>query len=145
MFFSSSSRSAQRINPDGSWNVFCWQCNEYIGRTFVRMQRAVCEMCRRTEAGEVLTEQAIKDYKLSKLAKVDVSMLLLPQEEKPTKFSFRSLTGEVLSAIGIKKKEKPVDATKSKAVSKSKYRGPLFQNVDLGSMDQIDQKLKEKP
>ena len=142
--YSSSSQSGKRFNYDGSARVYCSTCGEFIGNTHFKFQRAICEMCRRVEAGEPVTEQAIRDYKSSKLGQSDVSLLLLPANEpKLKKFSLASLTGDLMVAVGLKKKEKPVDSTVSRQVSKSKRRGPILEKIDLGSMEELDKKAGE--
>jgi hypothetical protein len=139
--FSSSSRQVDRVNPDGTLNVYCWMCGEFITATTLRMNRALCELCRRTEAGETIPADVLRDYKLSKGKHVNVSMLLLPEETSATrkKFSFRSMMGEVLEALGVKQPEKVPEA--SKVIARQKKRGRLFENVDIGT---VDQGLREK-
>jgi hypothetical protein len=141
--FSGSSRQRNQRNADGSQNVYCYLCNEFICVTFSNFQRALCELCRRIEEGEILTPEAVQQYKLSKGDKTDVSMLLLPVNE-PTakKFTLRSLTGEILQAVGLKKPE--AKKLKSVEVAEQKKRGRLFSQVDLGSMDTLDTELRKK-
>lgn len=134
--FSSSSRQADRLNADGSRNVFCYQCNEFIAVTHLQMGRALCELCRRIEAGEEVTEAAVTQYLLAKAPKIDVSMLLLPEEPRGKKFSLRSLGGVVMEAIGLAKPEK--QAVPSAKLAKEKKRTRLFQNVDLGSIEEFE-------
>jgi hypothetical protein len=96
-------------------------------------------------AGVVLTPEQVRDYKLAKGSKANISMLLLPEEPEGYKFTLRSLGGDIAQAIGFKKKESDVPADKSVAVAKGKARGRLFESVDIGaSMAEIDQQLKDK-
>jgi hypothetical protein len=144
--YSSSSRMGNRgLNYDGSHDVRCFQCGENLGKTFAQIGRALCELCRRVENGEELTEEAIRDYKISKAGKQDVSMLLVPNEPKATglkAFSLRSLGGDILTALGIKKKEEPPQ--KSTVIAKGKRRPRLFEGVQLGSMVDLDGELRKK-
>src|SRR5678815_902279 len=103
--FTSSSRMRDLTNEDGSYNIFCYQCSEFICKTYLRMgNRALCELCRRIMNGEKLTEDAIRQYKLNKAGKVDVSLLIVPDEMPRAvgqKFSLRSLAGEFMQAVGL--------------------------------------------
>jgi hypothetical protein len=146
--FQSSSRDRRLSNPDGTNNVFCWSCSEFISKTYERTNRALCELCRRVLNGEVLSEEAIKAYNLGKLDRANVTLLDLtievPAEAK--KFSFRSMTGEFIRAFKSITAPPPNEVTvPSMKVSKGKRRGRLFDNVTLGSMEEIDEKLKEPP
>src|SRR5262245_3006079 len=108
--FSSSSRSARtlRANADGSMNVCCNTCGEFICKSMVRIASAQCELCRRVKSGEKLTAEMIKMYQSSKPGQQDVSILLLPTiEGQKKKFRLSTMTGTFLEAIGIKKKQKP--------------------------------------
>lgn len=157
--FSSSSRGGVRQNQDGSRNVHCYQCGEFIATSFLNISRALCEICRRVENGEPLNDDMIRNYRLAKASRVDVSVLTLPEEDPlrahgiPRKrFSLASMAGELVRAIGkfkittVPKIQENPDKTKaSVAVAKSKRRGRLFENVDLiGSMEEVDKKLKPK-
>jgi hypothetical protein len=81
---------------------------------------------------------------MSKLGKTDVSLVELPIETPgpARKFSLRSMTGEFTRAFTFLKKPKP-EATKSKAAARSKRRPPLFSDLQLGSMTELDEKLKD--
>lgn len=141
-FYSGSSRP-NSISGDGSRMVFCYMCHAFIGRTFESIQRALCEMCRRVENGEPITEAAIREYELGKLGNANVSLLELTDNipEPAKKFTLRSMTGEFMSALNFLMRKKP-DAVKAKAVARSKRRPPLFSAVQLGNMQEIDEKLK---
>lgn len=94
----------------------------------------------------MLTEEAIKAYELSKLGRADVSLLSLHDEapESVKKFSLRSMTGEFTRAIGFLFKPK-MNSDHSKATARVKRRPPLFSDVQLGSITEIDEELnKEK-
>lgn len=144
--FSASSRHNNRINQDGTYNVMCWSCNEFIARSPIRVERALCEICRRVENGEPLSEEAIRQYKMAKMDKIqDVSMVVLPdvQPKALKTFSLRSLGGIIAEAVGIKQSDKPV--LKSAEVAKRKRRPRLFsegQLETLGSIEELDKKLK---
>lgn len=159
--FGSSSRQGQRANNDGSINIYCYICQEFIGRTFLKVNRALCEICRRVEAGESLTEEAIRAYKLSKADKVDVSMLVLNEPDLTAygfkKFSLRAMAGDALSAVGrfllnenAQTKEQTA-ALPSVKVARQKRRPRLFSNISLqeeqqniGDMNSVDKGLKPK-
>lgn len=152
--FSTSSRRQNAPNADGSVNVYCYQCSQYIGPVFVRINRALCEMCRRVENGEPITEEMIQAYRAAKADKVDVSMLLVPQEPDMKaltgnkKFSLRSMGGNIVSALGrfvMGQKATPQELGKlpSVQVAKGKRRPRLFQNVDIGSMEEVDKTLSK--
>lgn len=155
--FSSSSRQMKRVNADGSVDVYCYACGQYIGPVFVRINRALCEMCRRVENGEPITEEMIQAYRAAKADKVDVSMLLIPPEPDlkalgGKKFSLRSMGGNIVSALGrfvMGQKATPQELSKLPSVqtAKTKRRPRLFANVDLnselGSMEDIDKSLSK--
>ncbi len=145
--FSSSSRQAQRSNSDGSQNVYCYSCQEYIGKTYLRITRALCEMCRRVENGEPITFEMIQAYKAAKAEKVDVSMILIPEEDLKAvggkKFSLRSMGGDIVTALGQflgGQKATPEELSKLPSVqtAKEKRRKRLFSNIDLKSMGSIE-------
>jgi hypothetical protein len=141
--FSSSSNAARIINSDGSTNVFCYSCGQFIARTFHRVNRSLCVVCKKIEDGEMVPEEALRQYDESKLGKANVSLLSLSVElpANVKKFTFSSMTGEFMRAFSFKKKEKP-DAPKSKATARGRRRAPLFSNLQLGSMNDIDEKLR---
>ena len=113
--FAGSSRQMNRANPDGSFNVYCYGCGEYIARTFIRAQRALCAMCVKAEAGEPMTLEAIQMYKASKAEKIDsVSALAMPEPDLKSvgikKWTLGSVAGEILNALGnfaLNKRPKP--------------------------------------
>lgn len=159
--FGSSSRQGQRANNDGSTNIYCYQCQEFIGRTFLKVNRALCELCRRVENGEILTDQAIREYKLSKADKVDVSLLVLEEPDLAAfgfkKFSLRSMAGDAMSALGRfllnegPQTKEQTAALPSVKVARQKRRPRLFSNISLdeepqgiGDMKSIDKALKPK-
>jgi hypothetical protein len=104
---------------------------------------ALCEMCRRVLGGEEITEEMIRTYKLAKGPRGEVGMLIVPEEPKGVKFTLRSLGGDLIQALSPKK-EKPVKAEKSRQVAKSKERGRLFENIDLGSMEELNSELNRQ-
>lgn len=151
--FSSSSTQRNRTNADGSVSVYCYSCGDYIGPVFVRINRALCEMCRRVENGEPITEEMLQTYRAAKANRVDVSMLLVPQEPDlkaagVKKFSLRSMGGTIVSALGrfvMGQKATPQELSKLPSVqtAKAKRRPRLFANVDIGSMEEVDKGLSK--
>jgi len=124
-------------------NVFCFNCGEFIGATFLPFNRAMCELCRRIELGEIVDENAVRQYMLSKREKVDVSLLTLPASDPTMRpFSLRSMIGEVLEAVGLKKA--PKKKLESVKLSEQKKRGRLFETVTLGSMEEVDKELQKQ-
>ena len=94
---------------------------------------ALCAMCDRALQGKQVPEEQLREYMLAKSTKVDVSMLVLRQEERTSlknKFSLRSMTGEFMKALGFPKPEPPKE--QSTVVSDKKRRPRLFSNVELG-------------
>jgi hypothetical protein len=99
----------------------------------------------------------IRSYELGKRGKADVNMVVVPQEPPPgfkAKFTFRSLGGNVLQAIGIvKPAEEPAKSTQ---LAKERRRGRLFEHVTLGAdppatpsglgnIQSIDEALSKEP
>jgi hypothetical protein len=142
-------------NGDGSLNVYCSVCGEFIATTFVRMgNRATCELCRRVENGEELTPEIIDAYNRGKLSRADVTLLRVEEDPpgfKKKKFSLRSLGGEVMEAMGFKRSEKASAGKQSVTIAKVKRRGRLFSETPLdtkpvlGSIETLDKKLSEEP
>lgn len=141
MFHSSS--LPNRHNADGSTNVKCYQCGQFIDKTFVRMDRALCAICQKAQDGELLTQEAVELYERSKQGKGAVSLVVVPQEVEPGGFSLRAMVGDAFKAVGFRKKEKD-KAVQSVQVAKSKQRKRMFESVDLGAMEDIDAQLKPK-
>lgn len=137
--------------------MFCWQCGEYIGRCYVRIQRAKCELCQRAEAGEPIPPEVLQAYRASKAENAATAANLTyayiaPEEPSlaatgvKKKFTFSSLAGDVMAALGkfassaLKQKEAPV----SKRMADAKRRPRLFSNVSLGDMSTVDKELKKQ-
>lgn len=143
--FGASSRPKQTQNRDGTNNVYCYQCGEFIAITYVSIQKAQCEMCRRVEAGEEITDEMVRAYKLAKGDRVDVTYLNLPEPDLRAvglkkKFSFATMAGEVMAALGnfkLSGKDKQPEETpvQSAQIAKQKRRSRLFSNVKLGDKD----------
>ena len=157
MYGASSTQNRRgTINSDGSWNIHCYQCGDFICVTTTSTSRALCELCRRILEGEIITPEAVAEYKLAKRNRNDCTMLVLQEMEKhEKKFSLSSMTGEFLSAIGFKRKETSVPSETSTKISKSKKRGRIFESVDLekemappeggiGSMLEVDAELEKQ-
>lgn len=145
--FDASSRGGQRVNPDGSRNIYCYQCNDFICKSLPMqgISKALCELCRRILAGEPLTEEMIRAYKTDKADKVDVSLLVLEDENPKAlgiqKFSLSNMAGTLLKALAPK--AAPSKPLKSVRVAQESRRKRLFSEVDLGSMEDIDKNLKK--
>jgi hypothetical protein len=88
------------------------------------------------------------------MEKADVTLLNLsgladqPILKALGKFTLRSMGGDIVRALGFKKKDQPVP--ESAKLAKEKRRAPLFENIqlgqpELGTMVDIDSKLKEQP
>lgn len=145
--FGASSRSINRPNADGSSNVYCSNCRDYIGASQQRITRALCAICLASEESKPIPEDALLSYRISKGLKSDVSALNIP-DTSPTKtlkrkiFSFGSLAGEVFAALGrFAASEKTVtqqevnSALTSVKIARDKRRPRLFSNVSLGQED----------
>lgn len=88
----------------------------------------------------------IRAYKLGKQGEANVSMVLVPDTTPKAfskKFSFRSMAGDLFEAIGFKAKTKE-EAPVSPKLVKQKKRPRLFDSVDLGSIDEVEKKLKDQ-
>lgn len=152
--FESSSRQGRgQINTDGSYSVYCYQCRDFISTSFTRIHRALCAICQAAEDGKPLTEEQINLYRASKMGRSEIGMINLSDELPKVsgvpnkKFTFRSLGTGILNALGnfaLGKPQTEVKATDSVKIAKSKRRGRLFANVDLGNMEDLDKQLKDK-
>ena len=164
--FGGSSRSVNQPNADGSQNVYCYNCRDFIGKSFVRVHRALCYLCQASEDGRQLTEEQINQYRLSKGARADVTALNLPepvvnaQGFKKKKFRFGGMVGEAFQALGrfmqAEKTEEQVHVntnSPSVKISQAKKRPRLFGNIGiedkvpkgtvLGTMEEVDKKGQE--
>lgn len=144
--FSSSSRPGTHVNSDGTRNVFCYSCRDFIMTTREHISSSLCAMCEMILSGKPIPEETLKQYMLSKQTKVDVSMLLLEEEDSKdfkAKFSLRSMGGGIIRALGFAKPKTEEPA--SMKVARGKKRPRLFENVDLGdsSMEAVDAALKK--
>lgn len=131
-------------NPDGSSDVYCYSCRVFISKSFDKVNRALCELCRRVESGEPITEELLRAYKFAKAHREDVSMLIVEDAPPPSltakKFSFRVTMGDMLAAVGLKLPAPP--ESPSVRLAKEKRRPRLLGSIDLGSMDKVDSNLK---
>lgn len=141
----SSSRQGLR-NHDGTFRINCSQCGKYISDSFVNIGKVQCALCAKALAGEPVPADAIELYNAGKLGMRDVSVLRV--EDDPVlageKFTLRSLTGQLVHAIGFGKRDDSPLA--SVQVAKGKRRKRLFADIDLdapslGSMEEIDANL----
>jgi hypothetical protein len=156
---SGSSRRQFQQNPDGSWNVFCWKCGNFISTTIQMAPRALCALCKAVEEGKELSEDAVTQYKLSKgPGRFDVNILSIPDEpisavKKKRRFSLGNIMGDIISAVGRFAISEGHDTEvrqdlPSVALSRSKRRPRLFSNVSIekddgiGSMASVDEALK---
>lgn len=142
--FSGSSAPRRIGNADGTTNVYCFTCGEFICQTFMGFTSAQCEMCRRTENGEKITNEAVREYEQLKMQHSNVSLLVLPEEQKGPRFTLGSMVSNVLTAVGFKKQTNQTQVMPSARLAKEKKRGRLFESVDLGSITDVDQQLKPK-
>lgn len=139
--FHTSSRNSHRLNADGTANLYCFSCGEFVSKATMPM-RVQCALCQRATDGEVLTNEAIEFYKQGKTpVSSQINMLVLPdvpgKEEK--KFRLGSMTGNLLEAIGIKRKKKK--ELPSQAASRESRRGRIFEGTILGNMQQVNHDL----
>lgn len=138
--YSASSAGRRVGNRDGTFNIYCRDCTQFIATTHQRVGSAQCEMCRRVEAGEPITEELIKHYEAGRLGHSDVSLLVLadPTPKELRKFSLGSLAGNFFRALGFQKPVEEVAA--STVIAKTKRRGRLFDSVELGKVPAGDKK-----
>jgi hypothetical protein len=163
--FGASSRSLNRPNPDGSTNIYCSMCRDYIGVSQQRITRALCAICQASMDGKPMTEQALQDYRLSKGLKSEVSALNIPEPPitanlKKKVFSFGSVAGEVFAALGrfgaaekTTTQKQTNTSLASVKISQEKRRPRLFSNrsiadeepkQSLGTMAQVDKLTKDQ-
>jgi hypothetical protein len=144
--FSSSSRNVNRLNSDGSQNVFCISCGEFISKSFIHMSsRAICALCQRVQDGQPLTAEAINAYNQGRLGVENVTLANLPVPDLKVekKFTLRSLGGGIMQALGLAKPEEKIPESVKLAVQKK--RGRIFSNSSiLGDMQDIDKQLAKK-
>lgn len=132
-----TSRGSRRENVDGTHNVYCTVCSEFITSTFQPIRTAICELCQRVQNGQPLTEDAILQYKMSKGIKQDVTLLVVPPPEPQIKgqrkFNIHAMVGGFLQALGFRDLEDNSEQAKvSKPLANSKRRPRLFSNITLG-------------
>lgn len=150
-----TSRSPSTVqNPDGSFNIFCYQCRRLITRTTIRgVSSALCYLCDKVQRGLPLTAEEVETYRISQMDAATVSAMTLPEPDlkalggKKKKWSFSSMTGEMFQAIGrfaTGATEPPLEKPKSQDIADGKRRPRLFQNISLGDMEAVDKKLEEK-
>jgi hypothetical protein len=110
-------------------------------------------ICQYAEEGVPMSEEAINAYRASKMGRTDVGLIVVPDEGPKVlgnftkKFSLRSLGGGILTVVGnyvLGKPPNEAKAQESVKLAKAKRRGRLFENVDLGSIEEVDKKLKGK-
>lgn len=153
--FGASSLRRTGLNSDGSYNVYCYSCRDFIGKSMERIDRALCFICSRAEEGKPLDEESLRAYKLSKAQRVDVSALAVPEEtdlssilkKKRKSFSLLDIAGDMLRAIGrfrsTESATKEPSTLPSVQLAKSKRRGRLFDGVSLGSMEEVDKQASK--
>ena len=135
----------RRSNRDGTYNVYCSDCGRFVAMTTIQLGKMQCELCRRTEAGEVLTEDMVRKYEAGKLDRSEISYLAIPEEAtiKAVGSKMRTMGAGILAAVGLPKK-KAVEADKSRAAAAAVSRKRVFESPDaLGSLEQIDAALNK--
>lgn len=150
--FGASSQNRRLSNSDGSYNVYCSQCSSFICTTMMQIHRALCYPCQKAEAGEQMSPEALQLYQTSRMVRDDVSFITLPEPDfkalgvNKKASRFMSVAGEVFRAIGrfaLNESSKPPDKVQpSTVLAKSKRQPRLFSNIKLGSMEEIDKKIK---
>jgi hypothetical protein len=149
--FGASSTTNKKQNPDGSWNVHCYSCGQFISVTFERFQRALCMICQYSEEGKPIPEETLMTYMAAKASRVDVSTLLVPEvvDLKPLgvkrKFNLTELGGDIFRAIAGKvgpNAEKEKEKLPSVAIAKAKRRPRLFDGALSDDIVSMDEKLK---
>jgi len=161
--YGSSSRNLVKQNPDGTYNVHCFSCGQFISKTMIRMGQAQCEICRRALNGEPINDDLVRQYQAGKGARGDVSLFVVPEpqieglSEKQRKFRLAGTAEGMMAAIGkFASGFKETIAEKAKKVSvqvaKGKRRPRLFEDVDLdpnsgggalGNMQEVDKLLQK--
>lgn len=141
-------------NADGTFNIFCYQCRRLITRTTIRgVSSALCYLCDKVERGLPLTVEEVETYRISQMDAATVSAMALAEPDMRAlgvpkkKFSFGSMTGDMLQAIGrFATGSASVEQPKSKSqkIAEGKRRPRLFENISLGDMEAVDKKLEEK-
>ena len=142
--FAGSSLHQNRPNADGSYNVFCFQCNQFISTSFTHIHRSLCYLCQCSEEGKILTPEDIAKYQVSKSQRGDVNFLTLPEvapegSVQKRQWSLSSVTGNMMRAVGRFAQSaigKVQEANKlpSAVTAREKRRGRLFSNIDLSAL-----------
>lgn len=138
------SRQYKRINPDGSRNIWCMQCTEYIGAVsaMVSINTAICSVCQAFNEGIDLTEEQVKELRATRLngAVVSHAVAFPAQAEDPMAkldgvneeeykenrlgYFFKALVRQVIRP-GIEAFK--VTVLESKQVAKEKKRRRVFE------------------
>lgn len=154
--FDSSSRSGRRtVDSDGSHPVVCWRCGALLCRSNLGVTRALCAMCYAGDEHKIIPAEAVEDYMLGRAMATGSSVSgVYLNKNRPSApedaFSFGSMGGGILRALGFRRPPKP--NTQSRGISKARQRGRLLDDleaatpsVSLGvSMSAMDKELKSK-
>lgn len=142
---SGSSSTSGGLNREGAHCVKCWQCTRTICYSVAPITRALCGLCQASADGILLSEDAIRDYVNASHGSGEISLLTLHDDptEAPveTQTRFASTFGR---ALGFLRERVQSIATPSKALAKTKRRGRLLEGLELGSMTELDARLKDK-
>src|SRR5581483_917449 len=134
--FAGSSKGVTKQNSDGSWNVMCYECSQFICRSLVPINRALCAICEAARTGRQLTPEFLAAYQQSKMERADINFLSLdkppvPEANIKKKLRFASIAGPILTALGkfglaqqTKPEERPTRP--SAQIAKAKRRPRLF-------------------
>lgn len=144
MFPGESSRSGiSHLNPDGTYNIYCMHCGEYISRAYIKINKVLCAICEAAYSGTELTEEFVREYRASKMLQSRaVGLLAMPEEQpviegaKKKKLGF--ITGYLFGAVGrfllgtkpvlTDAEGAPVEELRSREVAKAKRRPRIFSN-----------------
>jgi len=123
--FSSFSKGRDR---EGAWVIYCVTCKDPICKTTIPMGKMQCEICRRIDNGEQVTDEMVRQYRLSKQSVMGVTMVNVSEGSSDLLDQLRSMGNGFLKALGrITGKE----MTEAEVVVQEKKRGRLFDSVDL--------------
>jgi hypothetical protein len=121
----------------------CWSCRRLICMTIEPVTRALCLLCQAAEEGRELPEHIVREYERMR-EQADVSLLMVEPEPLAAqgRARFADLMGAAGRAVGFLRRKKPPPGQAQK-LAVSKRRGTLLENLQLGSMEEVDRKLRE--
>jgi hypothetical protein len=138
MYASSSNQGSRRVNADGTYNVYCFSCGEFVSTSVIQLGKVLCVICQAAEEGRELPEQLVREYMLSKGTRADVSGILLREtQDDPSlrPFTFRGMASDIARAVG-KIVQQVKEIPKSATIARGKRRPRLFDNVQIGNIDE---------